>query len=419
MASGTARAHDGATGKAKVAPDRPPRKTGVLRNRPLLTLMLGHLTVDMYVGILPVIYPLLIGKFDLSLQTVGLVAFAYSGMASIMQPLFGWIVDKYGSRFIGLALAWTGIMFCLIGFAPSFPILVLIAALAGIGSGAYHPMGAVNARAVIADKDRNTGMSLYVSAGTLGVALGPLVGAIFLSLFGLNGTIVTILPGVGIAIWMLFEMRTISARMPQRDRSVAMVYPPVPMAAMSAVIGLMMLRAWTMFGIQSFIPSWYDSLGYSRGFYSLLATTILLTSALGTIGSGTLADRHGRKAVLIGSTIASVPAILLFAEFPGRMAFVWAALIGLLAASTGPLLLVIAQELMAKRAGMASGMILGLGFVMGSVGVPVMGAVADRWGMQNAMRMQVGVAMLTIVLAAVLPNERRISDLVKRNAAMG
>src|SRR6266550_8961184 len=75
-----------------------------LRNGKLLTLMLGHLTVDSYVGVIPVLYPILIGRFQLSLATVGLVSLAYSGMAAISQPLFGVIADRFGTRFTGLAL---------------------------------------------------------------------------------------------------------------------------------------------------------------------------------------------------------------------------------------------------------------------------------------------------------------------------
>ena len=121
----------------------------VVRNRALLTLTLGHFTVDMYAGVLPILYPLLTDEFDLNLKTVGLVSLAYSGAASLTQPIFGYITDKRGTRLIGLALMWTAIMFAMIGLAPSFPVLVLLAGLAGIGSGAYHPMGAVTASAVI------------------------------------------------------------------------------------------------------------------------------------------------------------------------------------------------------------------------------------------------------------------------------
>jgi FSR family fosmidomycin resistance protein-like MFS transporter len=391
----------------------------VVRNRPLLTLMLGHLTVDMYAGVLPVLYPLLTEKFDLKLSTVGLVALAYSGMASLSQPLFGWIADRHGTRLIGLSLMWTAATFAVLGFVPNFEMLIVVAALAGIGSGAYHPMGALNASAVIAEGQRNTAMSIYVTGGTLGIAIGPLIGAALFALLGVHGTVPMILPGMAIAVWMLFEMRTISQRIIRRPRKGAAAAPPIPLGPLSVVIGLMMLRAWTMFGIQSFIPSWYENLGYHASFYSALATTLLLTSALGTIGSGSLADRYGRRILLIISSVFSVPCILLFAQFPGWPAFGSAALIGLLAASTGPLLLVIAQQLMAGRAGMASGLILGLGFVMGAIGVPIMGAIADAHGIQNAMRFQAVVAASTIFLAWFLPTEGRIRALIAPHTGAG
>ncbi|MEA2523634.1 MAG: transporter, family, fosmidomycin resistance protein [Thermomicrobiales bacterium] len=400
----------------------PPELTGrldVVRNRPLLTLMLGHLTVDMYAGVLPVLYPLLTEKFDLKLSTVGLVALAYSGMASLSQPLFGWIADRHGTRLIGLSLMWTAATFAVLGFVPNFEMLIVVAALAGIGSGAYHPMGALNASAVIAEGQRNTAMSIYVTGGTLGIAIGPLIGAALFALLGVHGTVPMILPGMAIAVWMLFEMRTISQRIIRRPRKGAAAAPPIPLGPLSVVIGLMMLRAWTMFGIQSFIPSWYENLGYHASFYSALATTLLLTSALGTIGSGSLADRYGRRILLIISSVLSVPCILLFAQFPGWPAFGSAALIGLLAASTGPLLLVIAQQLMAGRAGMASGLILGLGFVMGAIGVPIMGAIADAHGIQNAMRFQAVVAASTIFLAWFLPTEGRIRALIAPHTGAG
>lgn len=376
--------------------------------------MLGHLTVDMYAGVLPLLYPLLTEKFDLKLSTVGLVALAYSGMASLSQPLFGWIADRYGTRLIGLCLMWTAATFAILGFVPTFPALIAVAALAGIGSGAYHPMGALNASAVIEPAQRNTAMSIYVTGGTLGVALGPLIGAVLFTVIGIHGTVAMIVPGMAIAVWMLVEMRTISQRVVRRPRRGAVAAAPIPVGPLAVVVGMMMLRSWTMFGIQSFIPTWYKELGYHASFYSSLATVLLLTSALGTIGSGSLADRFGRRILLMISSVLSVPSVLLFAQFPGWPAFGSAAMIGLLAASTGPLLLVIAQQLMAGRAGMASGLILGLGFVMGAIGVPIMGAIADAHGIQNAMRCQAVVAAGSIILAWFLPTEQRIRELTER-----
>ena len=383
------------------------RRFAILRNRPLLTLMLGHFTVDLYVGLLPVLYPLLASTFHLDLKAVGLVTLAYSGMASLSQPFFGWLADRYGTRLIGLALLWTASVFSTIGFAPSFPVLLALAAAAGLGSGMYHPLGAVSASAVIPERQRNIAMSIYVTGGTYGVALGPLIGALLFSVFGLHGTAFMIIPGCLSAAWLLAEMRSIA--LPRRAREhVVVPAVPIPLVPMVAIIGVMMSRSWTILGIEAFIPTWYKSLGYGPSFYGPLASAIVLASAVGTIGAGSLADRYGRRAVTIGSLLLSIPPILLFAQFTGPIAFLTAGLVGFLAASTGPLMLVMAQQLMAGRAGVASGLIMGVGFITGALGVPVTGALADAYGFPTALRLQAVVVLLTVLVAAFLPSEARL-----------
>src|SRR5262249_1456167 len=141
-----------------------------LRNRGLVTLMLGHFTVDSYAGLLPVLYPILIGRFHLDLGTVGLVSLAYTGMASVSQPLFGAVADRAGTRFPGAALLGPAVTFAAVGFAPSFPALVAIAALSGLGSGFFHPLGALTVRGLLPARGGNTAMSVYVTGGTLGLA---------------------------------------------------------------------------------------------------------------------------------------------------------------------------------------------------------------------------------------------------------
>jgi FSR family fosmidomycin resistance protein-like MFS transporter len=137
---------------------------------------------------------------------------------------------------------------------------------------------------------------------------------------------------------------------------------------------------------------------------------VVLASAAGTIGSGRLADRFGRRAVITGTLCLSIPCILLFAQYTGPSAFLSGASLGLLAASTGPLTLVMAQELMAGRAGLASGLLLGLGFVTGAIGVPITGTIADAFGMQTAFRLQVLVVLATIAITPLLPSEAMLRE---------
>src|SRR5256886_4064502 len=144
-----------------------------LRNGKLLTLMLGHSAVDSYVAVIPVLSPLLIGRFHLSLATVGLVSLAYGGMAAVSQPLFGLLADRFGTRLTGLALAWTAVTFAVVGFVDSFPLLIALALASGLGSGAFHPLGALDVRGLLPTWRRSLGMSVYVTAGTGGGAAGP------------------------------------------------------------------------------------------------------------------------------------------------------------------------------------------------------------------------------------------------------
>jgi FSR family fosmidomycin resistance protein-like MFS transporter len=199
---------------------------------------------------------------------------------------------------------------------------------------------------------------------------------------------------------------------------------PVPVFALAMVIGVMMSRSWTVSVFQAFTPTWYRQLGYGPEFYGPLATTLVLASAIGTVGCGSLADRYGRRTVILATLVLSVPAILLYTRYPGPWAFASAILIGFLAASTAPLMLVMAQQLMASRAGLASGLVMGLGFVTAAIGIPINGAIGDAIGLQKSLMSHVILVIGTLGLAWFLPREKEMetySDAVPavRPAAAG
>jgi FSR family fosmidomycin resistance protein-like MFS transporter len=185
--------------------------------------------------------------------------------------------------------------------------------------------------------------------------------------------------------------------------------------ALAVVIGVMMSRSWTVNVFQAFTPTWYKLLGYGPAFYAPLATTLVLASAVGTIGCGALADRFGRRAVILTTLVLSIPAILLYTLYPGPWAFATGILIGFLAASTAPLMLLMAQQLMTARAGLASGLVMGLGFVTGAIGIPINGAIADAIGLQQSLMTHVILVIVTIGLAWFLPREDEIEALATQS----
>src|SRR5437773_9068592 len=214
-----------------------------LRNGKLLTLMLGHFTVDSYVGVIPLLYPVLIGRFHLSLATVGLVSLAYGGAAAISQPLFGLLADRFGTRFTGLALAWTAITFAVVGFVDSFPLLLALALASGVGSGAFHPLGALDVRGLLQAWRRSFGMSVYVTAGTVGVAAGPLIGILVFGAFGIHGTGLLVVPGLVTGGYLLWRMRGLPRAAPAQPRT-GLPVPSGPGFALAVAIAVVMARSW-------------------------------------------------------------------------------------------------------------------------------------------------------------------------------
>lgn len=386
-----------------------PALTALLRNRALAALMVGHFTNDMLAGVLPIMYPLLQDRFNLDNAAIGLVTLAHTSSSSLFQPLFGHVSDRHGRRWFQPAtLLWSACFVAAYGFADSFGMLLLLAALAGIGSGMFHPVGAANAAAVTADRSQNAAMSLYTVGGTSGWALGPLVMAVLLTLFGSRGSLALLVPGLIVAWLLMTQMRHVE----RAQRRVAVPAPSdnAPAArprwgVLARVMGVVMLRSWVFLAVLQFVPIWYDDLGYDRAFYAPLVTTIILAGAAGTLAGGALADRVGQRLVVVVSIVLAIPALLMFAAFPGWFAFVAGALFGALNDASLSVTLVVAQKLVPGRVGMASGVILGLGFIAGGVGVPITGALADAFGIKTALMLLGSLSICGALLALTVPRD--------------
>ena len=381
-----------------------------LGNAALLALMLGHFTNDTFGGVLPMLFPPMKERFDLSNAEIGLVTLAYTSAASLSQPFFGYLSDRHSRRWYAPAtLVWGALFVASYGFAESYGMFLALAFLAGVGSGAYHPLGASNAAAVTDKRYVNTAMSLYTVGGTTGYALGPLVAVALLAVFGPRGTAALLVPGIVVAALLLPQMgRVERARGPRpalADRG--RVLPPGAWRALARVIAVVMLRSWVFLAVIQFVPVWYDDLGYSAGFYGALVTAIILAGAVGTLLGGGLADRFGQGRVVVVSLVLALPALLLFVGFPGEYALLTGALFGLACDASLSVTLVAAQRLLPGQAGVASGVILGLGFITGGIGVPVTGILADAVGVQTALMLVGALCLVAAALATTVPWDER------------
>lgn len=382
----------------------------LLRNRALWTVMSGHFAVDHFSGLLPALYPLLVATQGLTISQIGLVAAVYQSTLSLTQPLFGYLVDRVGSRWLsGLAVIWMALAFATLGWAQDFTALVVLAGLAGLGSGAYHPMGALNASLVIGDRQRNTAMSLYTLGGTGGLALGPIVGAVVMGRFGKEATPLLAVPALLIGLWLLVEMRVIERVTRRRPTTRAASQPPAgSYGALARIVAALMIRGAGYAALTTFLTIWFQSLGYDAVFYSAILTLLLLSAVAGVFAGGLLADRLGRRRVMLASLFALGPLMLLFVQSATAAPLVvalTAILVGLTADAPFPLALVTAQRLIPGNVGVASGLILGFTFSAGGFGAFLVGQLAGQIGLTAALSLASALPLVAALLFATIPGE--------------
>jgi len=114
----------------------------------LSAIAFGHFSIDVLNSSIALILTVLAGKFDLSISQIGFAAMIYTFAASLTQPLFGILADYLQGRWLGaISVAWTAFFFGLAAFAPTYPLLVTCLTIGALGSGAFHPVGMVNASA--------------------------------------------------------------------------------------------------------------------------------------------------------------------------------------------------------------------------------------------------------------------------------
>ncbi|MFW6075225.1 MAG: MFS transporter [Chloroflexota bacterium] len=389
----------------------------LMRNKPLLVFMLGHFTVDMYGGILPILFPLLADDFALSNSAVGFIALAYTGAASLSQPLFGYLSDRFGSRYLAVgSMAWSAVMIGVVGLAPVYAVVLALALLAGLGSGAYHPQGASNAARVSGNVGRNTALAFYTVGGTSGFALGPLIGAAVVFAFGKAGLVVVIPYGLIVSVALYRQLVRRGLGLPEDVKEKAASLGAILWKPLILIVVVVMLRSWVHGSVVNFIPLWFDEQGYGSGFYSTLQTAVLAAGAAGTLTGGVLADRFGQKRILILSLLISAPLLVLFASTPGTQSLLLGPAFTFTVDMSLSVTLVMAQRFLPGRIGMASGFILGMGFVTGGVGVPITGGFADQYGIDTALMATAGLLIVAAAFAFFIPR-RATSDVIEPSPA--
>lgn len=360
--------------------------------RTLYPVALAHLTIELCNNYLPVVYPILIVSMGLSYTQVGLVTLVGTVGTTLVQPLFGYLSDRWERRhIITFSLMWLGILMGLVGLTRSYWLLVLLVGLGSLGSAAFHPAGASVIGSVTTTR-RGATLSIFSVSGTLGTALSPLLITASIGWLALSGT--TVLIPIALLIALLLHRQsgwgtgTSSSSEPAgaqtaEDRARAQ---NCSLAGLILVILAVMCRSWFQLSLVTYLPEWLQGQGWSAVKSGQILTTLLVSISIGTLIGGTLSDRIGRWQVLALSLGLLGPMQWLFMAAGGPAQVGAVILVGVLLGASLPVSIVMAQETWPRGVGLASALVMGLGWLPGGIGASFTGLFADQTSLTAALR---------------------------------
>ncbi len=372
-----------------------------LDRRAMAALSGGHLAVDFGSGAVPALLPFLAVRFDLSYTATAGIMLAATMSSSLVQPAFGLLSDRRGAMWLlpaGVLLAACGIG--LAGIVQSYPLVLASVFVGGIGIAAYHPEGAKFA-AYASGRRRASGMSLFNVGGNTGYALGPIVITPMVLWLGLSGTVVAVLPALAVGVALVLVLPYLRGIRPDgRTRSAAGHDRP---RAMALLIGVIVMRSTTWFGLITFVPLWLVSLGHSEAEGNRLLSLMLVAGVAGALAVGPIADRVGLRRTLLATTLALPPLVLVFVHVGGVVGAVALMLVGACVVGTFGVVMVLSQLYLPQHMALASGLNVGLAVGLGGVAAVALGSVADAVDLETALTLCAVAPVVALVPCLLLP----------------
>jgi len=371
---------------------------------PLVLFCCGHFFIDLYSIALGVMQPSLLAQYGLSLTQAGLLGGMLVFSSSVMQPVYGYLSDRFHTYlFTALAPAVAAIFISSLGLAPGYWALLAMVWLGGAGVASFHPQATANATLGV-KTNRGRAMAIFISSGTLGLALGPTYFSWVTGTLGLTRTYWAALPGVLVTVLLLAFLRLST---PDSGPKLHIDLTPIRAVwrPLTILFFLVVIRSIVQVTFAQFLPLYLKlQRGYSLANASYITSAYLVGGALGGFTGGNLADRFGGRRVILFSMIASVPFLLLFVLTTGTLSITGLIVGGLILLFTIPVNVMMGQELAPANAGTVSALMMGAAWgAAGIVFIPLTGWVSDHYSMQHAFAGLVVIPLLGFLLALKLP----------------
>jgi len=368
-------------------------------------LTAGHFLSDFYVSFLPALLPVVMVSLGLSLTAGGILVMINS-FTAILQPVFGYYIDKYGYTWLVLVtMPISAVFICLAGLAPNFGTLLICILMAGLGGSLFHPLGSSLMGKISTPESKGLSMSIFIGGGNIGVAVAPAV-VIFLILhFGVASLLWLILPSLLLPLaYYFYGLHRIPLSAPSANFSSVpgpAWYKSTNLLKLNMVMGL---RSWPQVALPTFLPLWLAQQNHSPALAGGMLTVLLSGGALGSVMGGYVGDNIGRKNCIMGALAIGLIAIyLLLTNELGIITWLMLGISGAALQGALPSSIVWAQDMLPDNAAMASGMMLGMSFGLGGLGAALTAALGDIIGLQPALLWTLFPLLIAIPLTYIIP----------------
>ncbi|WP_161849654.1 MFS transporter [Bradyrhizobium sp. CCBAU 051011] len=352
----------------------------------LAGISFSHFLNDTMQSLIASVYPILKDAYALDYSQIGMITLAFQFTASLLQPLVGHFTDKKAQPFslaIGMGFTFFGLL--LLSVAHLFPIILIAAALVGLGSAVFHPESARIAR--LASGGRyGMAQSVFQLGGSFGTSMGPVLAALIVVPFG-QPSIAWFSSIAFLAIVILWRIGAwYKPQIATRKSAAVEHHPDLPDSrrvkiALAVLVALLFSKQLYVSSLSSYYIFYLiDKFGVSTQAAQLYLFLFLASNAAGAFFGGPLGDRFGRKYVIWFSIAGALPFTLALPYAGLYASAVLTIFIGLIISSATASIIVFAQELMPHRFGMISGVFFGVAFGIGGLGAAVLGKLADHTG---------------------------------------
>ena len=379
--------------------------TTSINKQAIFALFLIHFIGDFFQSFIRPLLPVLASKFDLSLTQVGLITGIATFMAFLIQPIFGYLADRYKTRMILLIGSFSGaICIPMVGVVPYFWLILLLIALGSTSSAVYHPTAA-GMVSVYAGPRTGLAMSFFGLGGTLGFTIGPLLCSGYITLIGLHRLPILTLLGVVVFV-VLFNMIPVSEDPghTQKDfidslkESLAEVWKPILL-----IWSIAFSRAFVEHSLLTFIPVLTANEGHSLVSVGGIVSLFTVGGSLSALVCGHLVDRIGFKPVYLFSFALSSPLILLFIRVAGWQVYPLSFVSGFLLLATLFPALALAQKVAPRGRSLVSSIVMGLALGLAGLLMPLAGRMADAFGIRSTLSCIAFIPLAALLLIRYLP----------------